>query len=387
MLTLPNFIIKTCSLGAICATVVYAHYLIQELIKFAYFLAHEIKNLLYWRRISLKGNTDAIYYAAWTTDGKYLITGSSDSTYTWNTKTNGPAYILQGSNSLALSNDGAYIAVAAQDSLTLYTVSGGHMRYTFKTTCGRVNKIAFSPNNEYIAAGTNRGDTLIWHVISGKTTCRLQGHTDGITALAWHHDGLSLITSSWDGTSRIWNTSTGETIHLLHDKYDTFFITRVLPRSTAYVLQLQISPSGHVIATGSVLGTVAIWNIETGTIIERHTEHTGSIQALSFSPDGNLLASASTDDTVRIWNITTGTCLATHTGHIEGARALAFSPNGAQLASADGNGTIFLWDTSHENCWHTIQGHADQISSLTFSNDGTELLSASHDGKARVWKL
>lgn len=392
VLTLPHFLIKTFSLGAICATIVYAHYLVQELAHFMSYIATEIKNVIYWRCATLKGHSDAIHSAQWSNDGTCIISGCIDgSTHIWNAKKGKIIHLLQGKSNhgchTVLSHDNAYIATTTQDELTLYTASNTHVKHVFKSPCGRLNKIAFSPNNLYVAAGTENGKAFVWDIASGQLICTLQGHSDGITALSWSHDNKYVITASWDGTSRIWHGATGEIIQVLHDTHDTFFITRVLPRSTSYVLQLQISPNGQTIATGSVLGTVALWNQETGTIIERFTNHTGSIQALSFSPDANRLASASTDDDVRIWDIAKGECIATLTGHNEGARALAFSPDASRLVSADGCGTIFVWDTEYGTCLHTIHGHTDRISSLMFSPDGTRLLSASHDGKIRIWKI
>jgi WD40 repeat protein len=393
VLTLSHFLIKTFSLGAICATLVYAHYLIQELIHVACYIAAEIKNVIYWHCMPLKGPSSAIHSAQWSLDGKSIISGSIDgSTHIWNAKNGKSLCILQEKSTqgrhTALSFDGAYIAATAQDELVLYTTTcSPYLKHIFKSPCGCLNKIAFSRDNCSIAAGTENGRTFIWDIRSGELLCTLQGHTDGITALSWSYDSKYVITASWDGTSRIWSAATGETIHILHDIYDTFFITRVLPRSTAYVLQLQISPYEQTIATGSVLGTVTLWDQKTGAIIERFTNHTGAIQALSFSPKANLLASASTDDTVCIWDITQGDCIATLTGHSDGARALAFSPDGSRLISADGDGTIFAWDTLSGNCLHTIHGHTDRVSSLIFSPDGLSFLSASYDGKVKIWYL
>ena len=45
---------------------------------------------------------------------------------------------------------------------------------------------------------------------------------------------------------------------------------------------------------------IFIWNIESGTVLYRLQEHTGSVNSLKLSQDGFTMASASSDATIKL---------------------------------------------------------------------------------------
>jgi WD40 repeat protein len=67
-----------------------------------------------------------------------------------------------------------------------------------------VSPIAFSPNRELVAAQEAIGKIRIFNLQTGKTVAVLTGHMDRITSLNFTLDGKLLISSSSDGTIRLW---------------------------------------------------------------------------------------------------------------------------------------------------------------------------------------
>ena len=53
--------------------------------------------------------------------------------------------------------------------------------------------------------------------------------------------------------------------------------------------------------------TIRLWNVDTGTHIRTLRGHTYSVRSVAFSPDGNTLASGSLDGTVLLWEATPST--------------------------------------------------------------------------------
>ena len=59
----------------------------------------------------------------------------------------------------------------------------------------------------------------------------------------------------------------------------------------------------------------------------------GMVEDVAFSPDGKTLAMASREGTVQLWDVATGKLLETLKGHSSAVRAVVFSPDGRTLAS------------------------------------------------------
>jgi WD40 repeat protein len=64
-----------------------------------------------------------------------------------------------------------------------------------------------------------------------------------------------------------------------------------------------------VAATGSIDGTLSLWDAGNGRLLATLEGHASLIRSLALSGDGRLLASGSTDGTLRTWDVRSGTAL------------------------------------------------------------------------------
>ncbi len=67
---------------------------------------------------------------------------------------------------------------------------------------------------------------------------------------------------------------------------------------------MAFSPDGALLASAADDGSVRLWDVATGALVENLTGHEKSVMSLSFSPDGRTLATCSRDGTVRLWSVT-----------------------------------------------------------------------------------
>ena len=195
---------------------------------------------------------------------------------------------------------------------------------------------------------------------------RLESHSSSVISVAFSPDGKTIVTGSLDGTIKLWNLQ-GEVIESLKGHRNG-------------VNSVAFSPDGDNIASVGNDGTVKLWNLQ-GKEIKTLTGHTGSVNSVAFSPDGDTIASVGNDGTVKLWNLQ-GKEIKTLTGHRSTVYSIAFSPDGNTIATASEDTTVKLWNLQGEEI-KTLTGHR----SVAFSPDGNTITSADFYGTVKLWNL
>lgn len=194
------------------------------------------------------------------------------------------------------------------------------------------NIVAYSPNQGAYAT-TSYSDTIdLWITMDGYSSPKaLEGHTENITSLAFSPDGELLASGSEDNTIRLWNVINGS-------------INKTLNQHLGAVTCITFSPDGKTLASGSDDGTIILWNIGDETLIKIMETPAGiNPSGIIFSPDGQMLASGADDGSILLWQINNGELLQRLTGHTSYVTSLAYTPDGKILASSSSDGTIRLW--------------------------------------------
>ena len=130
----------------------------------------------------------------------------------------------------------------------------------------------------------------------------------------------------------LWSTATWKKAQTLENPDQDTLMGTSGRRSS--VEDVAFSPDGKTLALASYRGTVQLWDVATGKLLETLRGHSSAVSAVAFSPDGRTLASGSNDQTVRLWNVETRRkLLQLDPASIElgQVRTLAFSPDGKQL--------------------------------------------------------
>jgi WD40 repeat protein len=188
---------------------------------------------------------------------------------------------------------------------------------------------------------------------------------------------------------------------------------RVLRGHAGRVVCLAYSPDGRRLASGSVDGTVKMWDLETGSAV--WTTASGlPTAALAFSPAGDVLATAwallDTDDPatplassalvreqVALWDARTGTAAGAVSGraHDGWVASMAFAPDGRLITGGGSRrfGELKVWERVGKDektrlePIASLEGHAALVRRVAVSGDGTRLVTADREGLVRVWDL
>ncbi len=257
------------------------------------------------------------------------------------------------------------------------TLAGASVRdTTFTEAFDATRAVATSPNGQYWAAGSRRGEVGVWEA-AGQTLHRVwQAHTDYIFALAFSPDGHVLATGSYDGSIKLWDIEQGA---LLWTSWSPDRIER-----------LAFAPNGRMLASGGDDATIRLWDAHSGTHLQTLTGHSGPVYALAWSPDGSLLASGGFDRQIRLWEMQgeqPETSVRMLTGHTNWVLALSFAPDGRTLASGSFDRTVKLWDVDSRRVRETLTGHTYLVHATKWSPDGSIIASCGFDKTIWIWDV
>ncbi|TFK46770.1 WD40 repeat-like protein [Heliocybe sulcata] len=306
------------------------------------------------------------------------------------------------------SADGKYLATGCNHTAQIYDAKTGTKTCVLidenadKARDLYIRSVCFSPDGKFLATGAEDKQIRIWDIQKRKIRNVFEGHQQEIYSLAFSHDGRLIVSGSGDRTARIWDMSDGSS-KILHigESEDGGPPPPTPPpadaKADAGVTSVAISPSGHLVAAGSLDAIVRIWDVQTGTLLEKLRGHQDSVYSVAFTPDGKGLVSGSLDKTLRYWDVRgvgdrrgpgkkdeKGMCTMNFTGHKDYVLSVAVSHDANWVVSGSKDRGVQFWDSKAQ--WQCmLQGHKNSVISIDLSPVGSLLATGSGDWQARIW--
>jgi WD40 repeat protein/serine/threonine protein kinase len=260
------------------------------------------------------------------------------------------------------------------DGALLAAVARGFSQQVYLGHTDTVMSTKFSVDGQRHLTTSVDGTARLWDTTTGAELQRFIGHTGMVNSALFFNDEKYVLTNGTDRTVRQWDVETGQEVRRFADHGSS-------------VWALDISPDEQFISTSDESNIAFLWNTETTELVQEFVGHADVVNTMAFSPDGLTIATGSYDRTIRLWDIETGEEIRQFEGHVGCACTIAFSPDGRMIVSGSPDSTLRLWDVETGGEIHRLLGHTALILSVAFGPDNLTVASGSADNTLRLWSV
>jgi WD40 repeat protein len=233
--------------------------------------------------------------------------------------------------------------------------------------------IDFSPDGKRYAIDELQTIRIV-DIASSQIVATLSGHVGLVeSGLQFNADGTRIATVANDGTTRIWDSVTGQSLL-------TVFGNDPLIRTAA------LTPDATGLATLSATG-IQMW-----ALMPTEPHEWLAMQSavdcycmIAYSPDGLQLAAFGGDHTVKIMDSDSGQIRLTLPNPDNQGRGLAFSPDGTRLVTSGSDNMAHVWDLRTGKELLVLKGSSAPVDRVIYSPDGTRIATMDRNHEARLW--
>lgn len=293
---------------------------------------------------------------------------------------------------IAISDDGERLAYFDLQAARLRIVDGPREDpvVTLEGNADAATRTAFSPDKTRLLIASlvpamSAAGVRLWDLPAQKSLVLEHPDATGLFHVEFSRDGKlavtvgmymkgTLLASETWGEARVWDVATGKLLKGAPLKHP------VNPLSCA-----SFSPDGQRLVTASLDGTIRIWDLKTQQSVVGPMNHLLAT-VVKFSPDGTRLASGdNSDGWVHVWDAATGAPVGERWLAGGKVKGLTFDPVGDRLLTYTEEGTARVWSVATGRPVTPPMRHGGPINDACFDASGKLVLTAAFDQTARAW--
>ncbi|KAI8059070.1 WD40-repeat-containing domain protein [Gilbertella persicaria] len=227
-------------------------------------------------------------------------------------------------NDLSFHPNGLVLASCSNDqSIKLFDLSKSGVKRAFRylQDAQPVNSICFHPSGDFLLAGTKDAAVRIYDVKTLQcytNSSSADVHRGSVSQIRYSNTGKIFATSSFDGTVRIWDSTSSQCIRTLEGAHGGTAVSSV--RFTA---------NEKYLLTAGLDSTIRLWEVTSGNVLMEYKGHEQRTQMLqpSFTyTEGFIVIGDEASTDVVVYDTQTGTLAKRVPGHNNLVRCVAASP-------------------------------------------------------------
>ena len=229
-------------------------------------------------------------------DGKLLVTASGNNIQLWDTANNSTVATLQNQatiDSLALTSDNRFLISGSEDStVTIWNLENKQQVASLTEHTDSVKTVAISPNNNYIASAGYDNKIKVWN-LKGELLQSEIAHNSAVNDLVFTPDGNTLISASWDNSIKLWNVQASGEINYI----------KTLSRHQDGVTELLVNKQGDLLVSASSDRTIKLWSLPEGKLIKTLQGHSSQINSIAFTNNEQSIISTDEQQGLYWWDL------------------------------------------------------------------------------------
>eukprot|EP00158_Paraphelidium_tribonemae_P007982 Partr_v1_DN28423_c2_g1_i1_m41107 putative WD repeat and HMG-box DNA binding protein 1 len=283
---------------------------------------------------------------AWTQDGRNVITASDDALIRLHPVTSTGSLVddqsgvdIEGTYPvLSLATYGEYIAAGTDEGeVILYHTSGTILQTPLFRTTLPIRHVAFGRGGRLLAIASDDKGLTVLSIPDGQVHVQLKGHTKSVLVCAFISDN-ELLVGSCDGAAIVYDVENGGRILY---QVDSCFKSDLEPESAVFSIVYSSLFNVVAVPNGS---SVKLVDPEKGEISKvLNADQSVEFQLLSWSPNGLYLAATAIGGKIIVFDGESGQKV-NETANLPAITSIMWHPTLNFLAMSDDQGTFRLWD-------------------------------------------